>query len=122
MEYLGKPVGFGASRQQAAPFMADPAVTAKVRRSCAQLLKHAWTLGFERPAIAGRAGIECGRQRLRLVNDNSHFRYGHGLVESVAMDVDGVVVVRPLRDAFWPCFGEVRCDRCDENGQWRPPA
>jgi len=33
-------------------------------------------------------------------------------------DVDGVIA--SLLQAFWQCFGEVRCDRDDEAGRWRP--
>jgi len=134
MECLGKAFSVGDPREQAEPFIPAVAVTAEIRRVCAQLLEHARALGFVGPAIVGLAGIECGRHCFRIVNDNSHFPYGNGLadqeqlvlpeqiVESVATDVDVDVVVRPLLDAFWQCFGEVRCDRYDETGKWRPPA
>lgn len=86
--------------------------------------------GFEGAALVGLAGIECG-QPFRI-NNPGGIPYGNGLAaqehlvlsqqiaESLASDMDVDTVVRPLLDAFWPCFGEVRCELYDTAGRWAP--
>ena len=83
------------------------------------------------PALVGLTGIECGRHPFLTPNtggvpygngiaDQEHLVLPEHVVESLASDVDVDTIARPLLDAFWQCFGEVRCELYDTAGEWAP--
>ena len=129
LEYLAKASNNGGAKVGGEASIPAVVVSAEIRRVCAQLLSHARALGFEGPALVGLAGIECGRHPF-LTSNTGGIPYGNGIadqehlvlpehvVESLASDVDVDTIARPLLDAFWQCFGEVRCELYDTTGEW----
>ena len=113
------------------PYIPAVPVTEEIRRVCGQMLDHARLLGLQGPAIIGLTVVQATGHRFEIVV--GHREYGHGLadrglltlpdqwVEELGTPFDIDLFARPMLNALWQCFHEVRCHHYDVAGQWGPP-